>query len=277
MAGLILPRRFTQQPQYPVEKDVNNPLSSGLTNIYLPTSRDKPIVLSGNASIAPSPSGMAYSTGANGIVNIQDSSSWTFPDTQRLTMAFVGRINSVDSPWGGLFVKRKAANNAYGPMVQRDNTNDLFRIYNGSGTYNIWSSLTISSLIGRDIVMVVTLSATSAVTTARIHINGILADSITIAAWISTDSSGDFLIGAEHSANTAYGSNVDCNLFSVWNGKVLADSEIAEFSRTPWQIFRPQKRTLYFDVSTPGIPTLSLPGVDQITTTGARPYVSLGF
>ena len=24
-------------------------------------------------------------------------------------------------------------------------------------------------------------------------------------------------------------------------------------------------------------PTLSLPGVDQITTTGARPYVSLGF
>ena len=251
MANLILPRRFNQQPQGAVEKDAASPLTGGLTNIYLPSNREKPIALSGNASISPSSGRMAYRTGANGIVNINDASSWTSPDTQRLTMAFVGRINSIDSPYGGLFVKRKASNTANGPLVQRDNANDKFRINNGSA-YAIWPSITISSLMGRDIVMVITMLATGGVTTAKVYVNGQLADAANIGAWISTDSSGDFLIGAEHTANTAYGSDVDCSLFSVWNGKVLNDTAIAEFSRNPWQIFRAKPRTFYFDAAIGG-------------------------
>ena len=280
MAGLILPRRFTSQPQGAVEVDSNNSFADKLI-AYTGASQLKnnptdAVTLTGTAAFSPNDGGMALNTGSDGLARISDSSSWTFPDTQKLSFAFVGIINYVDSPWGGVLVKRRANNTLAGPMLARDSSNDWLRIYNGN-SYCIANTFALSSIFGKRCVLFVTLIGSGGVTTAKLYVNGVNVYTGTITNWINTDSTGDLVVGSENTANLTYSSGVEANLITAWNGRALSDIEVVEFSSNPWQIFRAPKRTLYFDVSTPGIPTLSLPGVDQITTTGARPYVSLGF
>jgi uncharacterized FAD-dependent dehydrogenase len=51
VANLILPSRFTQQPQYPVAIDVSNPITSGI-KLALNFSTRLPADLVGNAAVA---------------------------------------------------------------------------------------------------------------------------------------------------------------------------------------------------------------------------------
>ncbi len=261
MAHLILPSRFNRQPQGAVEIDWINPLTRTLTHVYKGTEqlKNKPsdaVTYSGTAVNSVNATGRCIDTGSGGLAVIADPTSWTSPDTQKLTFSFVGEIRLVDSPYGGLFVKRKASNAAYGPMLGRDNTNDKFRVYNGNN-YGIFHTLTISSLYGKQVVLTVTLFATSGTTTANIYVDGVLADTTTIAAWISTDSAGNLVIGGEQTASTTYGSEISCNLLTVWNGRILSSNEIQEFSTNPWQIFRKRPQILYFDAATGGATDLT--------------------
>jgi hypothetical protein len=45
---------------------------------------------------------------------------------------------------------------------------------------------------------------------------------------------------------------------------------INELIKNPWQIFKPRKRVIYFDVSSPSFPVLSSLSVSNITSSGGR-------
>lgn len=58
----------------------------------------------------------------------------------------------------------------------------------------------------------------------------------------------------------------------------LSGPEVQALSLNPWQIFKPRRSVIYsFPSGGITIPTLSLPGVQDITATGARPKVTLTF
>lgn len=59
----------------------------------------------------------------------------------------------------------------------------------------------------------------------------------------------------------------------------LTDSEARAILHDPWMIARPSRRPVIYSFPSGGItiPTLSLPGVQDITATGARPKVTLTF
>ena len=58
----------------------------------------------------------------------------------------------------------------------------------------------------------------------------------------------------------------------------MCQSEVEFFSRNPFQLLKPRRPILYsFPSGGITIPTLSLPGVQDITATGARPKVTLTF
>lgn len=60
--------------------------------------------------------------------------------------------------------------------------------------------------------------------------------------------------------------------------RVVADFELLELLRNPWQIFKPRNQVLYFDVPTGySIPTLSAAMATSITATSAVPQVTLTF
>ena len=59
----------------------------------------------------------------------------------------------------------------------------------------------------------------------------------------------------------------------------LDDAEVFELSRNPWQLFAPAPSRFYLIPTAPAltIPTLSSPGVTDITATAARPQVTLTY
>ena len=54
---------------------------------------------------------------------------------------------------------------------------------------------------------------------------------------------------------------------------LLSSSQIVELSSNPWQIFKPLRRTIYFDAPS-GLPAIASLNVSNITSTGARLTVS---
>lgn len=66
-------------------------------------------------------------------------------------------------------------------------------------------------------------------------------------------------------------------LFAVWDVQRGA-AEVKELAINPWQIFKPRSEIIYsFPSGGITIPTLSLPGVQNVTQTSARPKVTLTF
>lgn len=66
--------------------------------------------------------------------------------------------------------------------------------------------------------------------------------------------------------------------FFAWDRQLPDDEKRALFVDTPWQLFRPYVHRFYLDLGAgggPSIPTLSLPGVQDVTQTTARPKVTL--
>jgi hypothetical protein len=64
--------------------------------------------------------------------------------------------------------------------------------------------------------------------------------------------------------------------FQVWD-RILSAGEIAALYENPWQFIEPQRRVIYSLAAGPTAPTLSLPGVVDVTATSAQPQVTLTY
>ncbi len=81
---------------------------------------------------------------------------------------------------------------------------------------------------------------------------------------------GDFTQSTSGMLNVAVDSGpslIECPCILVFN-RYLQDSEVSELLRNPWQVFKPNKRTTYFDV--PSFPVLTSLSVSNITSSGGR-------
>lgn len=103
----------------------------------------------------------------------------------------------------------------------------------------------------------------------RLYLNGVLEAST------AATTGGGYIPTGLRWGNNAVGTML-LHHFAAYVGKSLSHDEALELSRNPWQVFRPQKRVTFF-LGSFGIPTLSLPGVQDITAVSARPRVTLSF
>ena len=270
MAGLILPRRFTSQPQGAVEIDWGNPLTRGLKVVhnFRGLSFRLNQVTNGRFSLV----GSGFGGGSEGLEFLANASYITTPlNTTDFTNSatIIGVLKNKNStptegqtgfPWN-------VNSNSLGTHYPHTNNTIYYSSFRGASRFYFLPSVSIPYTEKHVLAETVNGSTPS----SSVYVNGNLVNMYGGAFTFSPVT--PMRIGYNDQATPYVGT---IYAIFVWN-RELSANEIANFSRNPWQIFRAPKRTLYFDVSTPGIPTLSLPGVDQITTTGARPYVSLGF
>ena len=281
MSSLILPRRFTSQPQYPVEIDATFPFAHSLRQAFNCASGIPYDAVSGKA-LTPVTASQGVVAGPAGVAKKYVATTASMDIGSEFNTPFV------DSPDGYttlcLLRTTSTANGAYHYSIGGNGGINYaglrgagaatsIQAAGGGGNNTVFSGVPNWCDGGAHIIAICVWG----INDRRVYIDGVLVGqnthSLSPAAGYTyygfgglNRNSAELPIATELLGLQAYAG-------------VLPEALLKELS-TPhgfWQIFRAPKRVLYFDVSTPGIPTLSLPGVDQITTTGARPYVSLGF
>lgn len=246
MASLILPSRWRSQPQYPVE--VSNEWANDLKNVFTPSG----IVLAygANSTKKPYSNGVGFTSSSAGA-GVQVS-------TSRI-------IAGLDNSTAFAAYSRDGATTATGSgrafYCERSESTQIFKF----GIKN-FSPVTEVSFTFRNSSSQLINSATSATINASLALN--------TAALVTKGSASRTIyadgVGNENTTNYAnsFTAANDCRICgdavdpaSFYNGGVfyialwgrsLSAEEIKELSKNPWQIFRPQKRVLYFDVANGG-------------------------
>lgn len=303
MPGLFLPRRWTRQPQGPVEIDWSNPIARGIVAAI--NSGSGPIELVsrqpmtyGNFGMAATQDGLSFK--ANKLTAYTDS--WLIPVPRKsyagLSTLLRTRIANLNDGYPGLM--NGAAVNSVNGLV-----NVGLALGNASGSrfdlmsptltihgasWNNYSTVCECAYGGFDWryfgdgLNVRTIGQTwnksknsgygrMFISTGEIPRTGgtpITTDSV----WTNSSSSGLVRIG---NVGTTFGAEHYVSEWVLWD-RDLDATEFASLMEAPYQVFRPRRAVLYsFPSGGIVIPTLSLPGVQDVTTTGARPKVTLTF
>ena len=296
MAGLILPRRFTSQPQGAVDlgeefgssahslylASVSRPdLSGGMPIFSSSISREAGLAGVASRSIGTATHGIIVPGYTESVVKMVEGFS-ILVVFERMETGGLSQDHIISGQWNN------SVYHAGGWLLWLDPLDST-----GSNTNCIafgWKTNSTPAPDGR-LVGPTNSALVSGVNVLQVnYLPGVSASMFLNGARIASRSSSLAAMGSyTHPSLTIHTSSdpsiLNSSKLRIYSHTIFAGLEaVATLSNrgeslttNPWQIFRAPKRTLYFDVSTPGIPTLSLPGVDQITTTGARPYVSLGF
>lgn len=274
MSAIFLPRRWRHQPQGAVEVDWSNPLARDLEVFCFGHDQFKPAAKSyidnGTISAALSPEGASLEF---------SSGSWRKADNW---ISNVGRYN------GSIVVCATPLADVSGNRgtyiaAARDGSSGSTRVYlrrlsgnvvgfgiNGNASVSLpestawptgtrgitalsWSASNTSAFFdGRQ------LYSDSALTAAPTYFN---INSVVINNYTEADFAGLVLF----------------HFVGVWS-RPLLPTEQRELAQAPYQLFRAPSHRIWFDVGAGvRIPTLSLPGVTNITTTSVRPKVTLTF
>jgi hypothetical protein len=103
---------------------------------------------------------------------------------------------------------------------------------------------------------------------AEVWVEGVLVNSTTCSTAIPTSTTSARLGSRSY---VGYQDYLNGGLSFVHAfGRPLSHAEIKELFNNPWQIFKPKKRVIYFDVSSPSFPVLSSLAVSNITSSGGR-------
>jgi len=86
-------------------------------------------------------------------------------------------------------------------------------------------------------------------------------------------------LGGDSRASYATSRYIEQVIHSVFiANEYWSQADFDSMTENPWQLLKPRRPVLYsFPSGGIVIPTLSLPGVQDVTTTGARPKVTLTF
>lgn len=155
----------------------------------------------------------------NSIAQIPVNSEWLYP----ITVFFVARVNSVDSPWGGLFSKTVTGDLAQVGMGRESDSDDWYVQTNNSARY-VSSESSVSANIGLVSTYAVTVELiTWPNATVKLYINGVLLSSGTL---VLQSGSGSLFLASARDATTGFDSAVDFVNFCKFD-RVLSAVEIA--------------------------------------------------
>lgn len=269
-------RKWTTQPQYPVEIDRANPLTKGLVDAYIPLSVLNPTSVRGYPpSISAGP--VTISAGQlgrnivlpaatlNGGLIISDTADAIFPSTTETTIFIIRRSLDTTNRESTLFGYDAGAGSrvlCHAPWSDGNIYFDFSNATEGAGrvsTSFVKKSSSVDRLVfvagggkGREIWR----------------------DGIKIAANTGTSARASSTLNVRIGGTQGISSdNEEIYLFGVVN-RAWSDAEISEWYENPWQIFRKQPKVLYFDVAGGG--PILVNAVDTLTPTLAEVTSLLG-
>ena len=274
MAGLILPRRFTSQPQGAVELDHNNDITKALDFVALGNSR-----FSGK-SWATDTGTVSSVAGAQGIASQAASTSATrrtWAETPILNIGNDYSIVLLANPAAGTGVISRAA--YIGAEAAGDYTG-IGVAFNATRSY-AYSSGRVASIEYSGTTRRAVDSTADAVDggwhlyvitpNGKIYVDGVdKTNSASGTAASVAMTAGVHLHGQPTSTANGYTSGFA--LTGIYN-RILSQSEARELSRNPWQLFRAKKRVLYFDVGAGG--TTPITASDTLTPSLTEVQASL--
>jgi len=258
VASIILPDQWKRQPQGAVELDsAYNVLSACLpviSGLGYGAAEKKPLAFHYTAafhSITPT---------TNGYIFTQ-----TGDDLREITLLIAGTRAPL-TYFSYFSVIGSVADNTTVVSSNTPSTEGLLRVmadgsikWTGDAGQDVQSAAGVVKT-GLNFAEVYLISPTGSSTrTTKIYLNGVLvAQSTTAAFYINGSWVGPRQIDSPLHSSTTLGVHL-CGAIANRN---------SELHKNPWQIFKPRKRVIYFDVFT--FPVLSSLGVSYITSSGGR-------
>lgn len=278
MSGLILPNKWTSQPQTPVEIDWSNPLvqALGLVDVWIPSNglltptlirKFTPVVSVGNFSQGVNASGRSLryttSTADNGLILANDADE-LFP-VANTTSIFVIR-QSLDT------TARTSTLFGYHVGTTGPDRTLAHAPYSDGNIYwdlgDITTSTRISVASGGKTTNKEAYTFIGGPTKGReIWRNGrkLAGDATKTGARAST--TGSFRIGSASNTTTEASDLEGVNLFII-GSKEWPDWAIKALSDNPWQIFKPQARRIWVAAAGGGDATATITGVSGSAQVG---------
>lgn len=243
MSGLILPNRFTSQPQYPVDIDWSNPLAQSCAGSYLPINPN-------TSSGSPGRTVSKYGIG-NTFVRAS-SQSVTIPLRKNIVCTatgatVIGIANSTDLA------------NVQGIFSISDGTSYFAVLFRGDlggvpisaaswdgSSFNQWATSAYTS--GTNYVIAIT---TDPLGNFNVYLNGVLqSGNQTNTGSLPTAALNKLIIGSADNGTTTYLSGA--SFFATAFGRVLSVAEIKALSDNPWQIFKAPQRRIWVATTSSG-------------------------
>lgn len=280
---MFLSRRWRRQPRGPVEVDSRHPLFGRIAAVYLPsvgpfnllTGDDRLTPRTNTPAARPYGDGVAWhdSAAESALILTSTAPKWGGPSgtADYWSLLWVGHSGQARVPDGGRIFGWRGAHLLvqFGPGGVSYNGWTTGAGQQGAGASSGWPTTPTPTVLSGWILPAGVFVA----------VNGRVAAS-------STSNSGFPYIGPE-SGSDGFAIGHPENLFSfsggrtqlgvAFRGGVGGDAHLA-LHDNPWQLFRPRTIRAYsLGGALSGIPVLSLPGVQDITSTSARPKVTLTF
>jgi len=271
MSGLILPNRFTSQPQYPAGIDWSNPLTLGLLGAISASSKDGTIV--GAPAFEVSSAGVALKTNGSTLISKTVASP-----ISSATLLIVG--NAVNSASANSFLSSFGTNSGGNqtfviqpPSSGLSPLRALIRVANGGGVSTRESATYVGNTdsIIDDHVFAAVYYGTSSI---DLYLDGKLDNGTTAntAASGNVTALDNIALGGIKRGTNGYSTGIRQHLALGFN-RALSASEIKSLSANPWQIFKSQQRRIWVGAAG-GTNTAVNPGTGTIAITGYAPSVA---
>ncbi len=261
MSNIILPRKWTTQPNYPVEIDRNNIYSSGLF-----------LALNFNSGFTVKDRCISTTSGSLDIVDSLDTSRIL---TGKVSHFGIVNISAIGN-YGGIFSVRDSSNNAAFSVYRQSTSNAIVVSQGNISGCGTWSNTLYNNLVvSKQLTYLAYSEGGAAGNKVRLSVarttseftrinDGTAPPGTQAGAGVSLR-----FLGGRDTATAASGKYI---LHYGWNREV-STNEYLGLIENPWQIFKPRKQVLYFTTAG-GLPTLSAIAASNLTTTGARLTVS---
>jgi len=227
------------------------------TYCYIPTGSgalfnvvNQSIVQVANLTAIVGPGGIGVSVPENISVTIATYPSSDVDTVPQSALYVVQHIPNV----GVKYAQINAAATTWSTMALKSTSSGLLHSFGGGGT-NYDATMATEPGIYSIAARATDANGQSA------YCNGALKQDLTLSTFYAATTTSTIYryLGAN---------NLPFYLLAFWRDKDLGKLMLAELSANPWQIFKPRKRILYFDVSS--FPVLSSLTAGYITSSGGR-------
>lgn len=272
MASLILPRRFTQQPQYPVEIDRGHPLAKNLVSAVSLNNQNDAVknTLWTPTNVTKEPNNGSIHLKSVGGSNSALTSPTTYipATTKAFTVVHDLYVNGLAN-WRSLW------------SINKDNYQTAFTQLTSTGVGDFIVASNAASYAG----LVASGVYYRQLAWRAIEVTGLLVERSVIRNGQLFGSTGSCTLASATSAvypqifhaNNLASRSCDGSM-SYWYlfDRYLSLDELAELHENPWQLFRAKPSILYFDVSTGGGAQTLTPSLVTNSQTFYAPSVSAG-
>ena len=263
MASIIIPGRWQSQPPYPVE--INTAV--GVSGAFTPALRGLFPTTSGSPSLAAGRFGAELrSSSNNAAVRRAAEPALLTPAASVMWVGTFYGAATTDGCLGGLTHNNTNASPYVGIELKRlkpvGGADNIYLTWNNSSTFNYCGDGASQNTTGEFVVIGSVKSGSQFILIKNLTTGAETYVTTSVSGNIGYGTAPRFEVGDSLSASRH--PNAGCALLAAFN-TAIDEAFARDLAQNPWQIFRPQKRVLYFDAGGGGYNLLADTGSFALT------------